>query len=231
MDTYTPVNDPRLPALRVPSEVLAHIFGFLREEMPLGYDLEEEDQESLFDFSQANVNYQSSDSEASDSTVPSLEIVTDSYVPDRLGWTRVAHVCEYWRDVAMHNPSLWGKFILDFPQDVIEEIPRRSKAASLDLTVPLWYDPVVVQSVFATDLHCIRALVFESLSSHTACQLSAPAPRLEELEVISRRVGGYSIPSPFLQDQASRLTRLDVRDPSHIPWNSPVLSNLTHLTI
>ncbi|KIP05545.1 hypothetical protein PHLGIDRAFT_56682, partial [Phlebiopsis gigantea 11061_1 CR5-6] len=45
-------------------------------------------------------------------------------------WTKIAHVCHHWREVALSSPRLWSSFTLG-PLDWTREMLARSKRAPL----------------------------------------------------------------------------------------------------
>ncbi|VDC04020.1 unnamed protein product [Peniophora sp. CBMAI 1063] len=161
-----------------------------------------------------------------------------------LGWLRVSHVCQYWRNVAVQTPSLWTKIpCLALPPRAAFWFYLRSRHAPLHLTletemglydpptlgraVSSWFAPSVLSRVHSLSLggslpdlhalvkHCRHPMLNISHLSVCADQ-DNPQPT-------------YRLPRRFCH--GTQPTRL-VLEGCLPHWDSTLLaSKLTHLTL
>jgi hypothetical protein len=148
--------------------------------------------------------------------------------------THLIMVCHHWRSVMMEFPSLWSS--LSFANvRLTAEMLRRSGISPL--VVKLDYPPydVLPEAVNLALSHLYRIRVLHITASSESCQrlltvLNDPAPILESL-YLSRQSTPF--PPPLLckfQGATPRLRRLSIYE-LDVPWDSPLLRNLTHLEI
>jgi F-box-like len=161
-----------------------------------------------------------------------------SFYPHGLGWIADTHVCQYWRQVALDDSSLWARILGSSPKAewVAETLIRAHNA-------PLFVDLVGTPStetlaLFPPHISHTRELRLRNLSLLHAenmrdiCGLDAP--ELEDFEL------GVSIASPFSFDEIAGNTFFNGSTPKlrtltlsqvYIPWSLIPRGQLTQLKI
>ncbi|KAL0068424.1 hypothetical protein AAF712_004502 [Marasmius tenuissimus] len=148
-------------------------------------------------------------------------------------------VCRLWRAVAMNTPTLWSKPDFYWPKWT-REMMKYTKSIPLDIQ---WTSshPVPEQrqldTLFEVVEHCSRvaSLDFVSRSAPDLTTLLSkmvrPAPHVHfiRLETVYRN-DHFVIPDNFLGKEAPRLTHFQIHG-CNVPWGSPILRNLTTLSI
>lgn len=157
----------------------------------------------------------------------------------------LSHVCQYWRDVVMNNPTLWATFILDTmcyyeSRDIISEVLRRSQNASIRLRIDfsLWGDRAPNLSLKAAllvlgHLPRIQKISIAAGRYDTPKLLKLigerPAPLLQKFKLWSCH-DPYQVPDTLFNGVAPQLRRLTLCACQISPSN-PLLPNITHLKL
>ncbi|KAI0055328.1 hypothetical protein BV25DRAFT_226688 [Artomyces pyxidatus] len=205
------------PVSRLLPEILAHIFSFLEEQLPIPTS--------------------SSRYEWDDRIQRTIE--------QNLGWIKVTHVCRYWRQVALAHPRLWRNVSFGISEQWTKELLNRSGACpiTVDLsnTVPQYaWVPLLAEHLSHTQvLRLDKHFPLTELAL-----LSLPAPVLEEFLWLYSSGLFYSpsmfhiskpttvtLPSPLFSDCAPRLRSIILRGWDNIPWASEQFARLTRLEI
>ncbi|OCH95894.1 hypothetical protein OBBRIDRAFT_443601 [Obba rivulosa] len=160
-------------------------------------------------------------------------------------WAAVAHVCRYWRAVALHAPRVWAALALKRPEWVAMAL-QRAKAVPLVVHADLrlmFRDPYVrsIAAIIA-NIDRIKALELRApgdrllmLSVWKLC--TRPAPQLETFSFVDFRrlfdVRGPTerVPSSLFAGETPRLRRVELR---HCTWcwhSSLFCASVTHLTL
>ncbi|KAK1226470.1 hypothetical protein PQX77_010554 [Marasmius sp. AFHP31] len=149
------------------------------------------------------------------------------------------HVCRLWRMIAGDTPALWSKPNLSWPKLAWEMI-NYSRSVPLEIEWSPQHPPIQ-QSHLALLLDIMGqgsrisnlGLVFRSASYLTTllAKMIHPAPHLHSIRLDTEySTDSFTIPENFLGKHAPRLVHFEVRG-CNIPWRSPVLHNLTTLSI
>ncbi|KAI0312008.1 hypothetical protein OF83DRAFT_698550 [Amylostereum chailletii] len=167
-----------------------------------------------------------------------LEIVQDS--PDLVSWmghvkvpswTRVTHVCRYWRHVAIGHPRLWTR-IATYPEAWTLIFVERSANMPINVTLNLTKQRNAPKALAIILDHCrrTRSLHIEGAHDDISSALSLmkyPAPILEDLYIF-RRWGDdpeIVLPSTLFGGEApSHLRRLQLTNLT-IDEESPLISH------
>ncbi|KZV63650.1 hypothetical protein PENSPDRAFT_657111 [Peniophora sp. CONT] len=161
----------------LPAEILLLIFGFLSEDEPIG------------DLHGCKGKFVDMEGESSDDD-DGLQGPVNRYfchaddghcclIP-ALGWSRVSHVCSYWRSVAIGNAMLWTTIPLNLCTPWIRDILLRSKSLALDITIPCdanWDAVSMVLSQFhrirSIDAERNAGIISDYITTHSARRLES----------------------------------------------------------
>ncbi|ETW84720.1 hypothetical protein HETIRDRAFT_314475 [Heterobasidion irregulare TC 32-1] len=149
-----------------------------------------------------------------------------------LGWIRVTHVCNQWRQVALDHPALWANVSLEIGSRWSEEMIQRAKLAPLIIQSNEVVSETVVGILHShlartAELHlfgCKRDLV------HIAGTLTTSAPLMEKVVIFSLDERCVHLPVDLFGHHAPLLRSAFFHGCS-IPWSSPLLRNLSYLDI
>ncbi|KAI0045683.1 hypothetical protein FA95DRAFT_94404 [Auriscalpium vulgare] len=146
----------------------------------------------------------------------------DEFAVD-LRWLAVTHVCQRWRQVAIECPLLWTEIDFSYGHRWTEVFLARSRTAPLTISsiLPL---TAAGQKNIAQNIGRTCALTVKS--SHQVLALVEPATLLHKLELHSAE----PLPDDLFSKCAPVLREMQLVTPSP-PWKSPLLTNLTHLTM
>ena len=156
-----------------------------------------------------------------------------------MGWIRVTHVCQHWRQVALDDSSLWVR-ISGTPTNIswILEMLARAKNAPLEVDIDLIEEENLRVALFPPHLSHTRELRIRNLSTPDADRVRAFYSR--EASVLEHFELKASFTSPItLQDlgvtslfkgQAPKLRTLSLSHVS-IPWSLIPRGQLTQLEI
>ncbi|TEB30572.1 hypothetical protein FA13DRAFT_520997 [Coprinellus micaceus] len=129
-------------------------------------------------------------------------------------WVKVAHVCNHWREVALHCPELWSHLLFS-NAELAETMLLRSKNAPLSFNLENcghWLMDVL--NTIVSQSHRLRSVeIFGDISSTILTDLTSPTPLLEKLvleDSCSREIG--RIPDNFLGASAPLLKCLKIED-------------------
>ncbi|KAJ7115973.1 hypothetical protein C8R44DRAFT_880364 [Mycena epipterygia] len=157
--------------------------------------------------------------------------------PDSLSWIReVSHISRHWRAVALACPNLWSSPLYSKGPKWADEMLKRSKQAPLtaDLT---YMTPRMVNTVHSSLVQISRIGELDVRTGSRAVpeilNLSDTAPYLHSLCLSSPGLSQeehFTLPDTFLNGEAPRLRRLELTR-FFLPWDSPLMSNLTRLKI
>ena len=162
-----------------------------------------------------------------------------------LGWLKVTHVCQHWRQIALDNLSLWAK-IWGNPTDTnwISEILVRAKNAPLDIKFDLAMSSPKTILMILPHLSHTRQLRFHGLStlhSNSVREIyNCEAPALEHFELTVSPYSPISRYSPMafpdlggnmlFKGHAPRL-RTFLLSQLVIPWSLIPRGHLTQLKV
>ncbi|KAH9969375.1 hypothetical protein BGW80DRAFT_630910 [Lactifluus volemus] len=157
---------------------------------------------------------------------------------ESLGWIKITHVCQHWRQVALEDSSLWTT-ISGYPEssDWITEMLARAKLAPL--TIDLTEAPSKeIFSLFPSRLSYIRELRLHGLSLYhipfVQKLCSQGAPILEHFELNMSDVNSpVSLPLSelkFFEGHAPKLRSFSLYQAS-IPWSHLPHAQLSQLSI
>ncbi len=177
--------------------------------------------------------------------VPSI-LITMYEMPDPLAWLRVAHVCHYWREIALDQPLFWSHIdFTAFNSAGAAEILARAKMAPLYLEarVPTghWDDArfSALQKELQARVSHIYHLAISAEYFHlrkTLEGLVSSAPTLEYLSLSSEgywhraRSSQVFVPDTLFDGTTPRLSYLELRN-CDVSWKSPLLKGLKNLEI
>lgn len=160
-----------------------------------------------------------------------------------LEWTKVSHVCRYWRDCALDCPRLWSAPSFQPSQKWGLEMLHRSKMAPLSIRTDTSYmTPKAVDAVASAlqQIHRISELHITAVPAtlqRLCTPLTTPAPLLESLVIHANPRSsyyvtdeGFPLADDFLAGETPRLRRLELIR-TRINWKSDILSGLTSLKI
>jgi F-box-like len=158
-----------------------------------------------------------------------------------LGWIRATHVCQFWRQVALDDSSLWATIISGISADtkLIFEMLARARNASLIIDIYLEGTPgQEVLHMFPPHLSHTRELrlhgpsILHSLGVQGIC--SREAPTLEHFELRAPVNSPITFQDPdgttLFKGQAPRLRTFSLFHVL-IPWSLIPRGQLTHLKI
>ena len=155
-------------------------------------------------------------------------------------WITVSYVCQYWRNVALHCPSLWGTHLFFVSLKWMDELLRRSKNVPLSVHVDLPHSgshlgPIHSLEKALGNMERIQDLwidcphdMFEIIQP----RLNAAAPLLRSL-YLSVRVNEddhFVINKNTLPGAMPDLRKVYLSS-SHVDWSSPMFNGLTELTL
>jgi hypothetical protein len=152
-----------------------------------------------------------------------------------LGWIRVTHVCQHWRQVALDDSSLWAR-IWGVPTNTkwISEMLARAKNAPLDIE----FNAVTAESLLMISPHLSQT---RQLRFHTSCMSMFPsenvrgiysreAPVLEHFEFTVNAYHAITFRDMLFKGHAPRL-RTFTLSRVVIPWSFIPRGQLTELKI
>ncbi|KAK7051577.1 hypothetical protein VNI00_004556 [Paramarasmius palmivorus] len=156
-----------------------------------------------------------------------------------LKWLYITHVCRRWRIIALEYAPLWTYIELRHPK-LAETMVERSKTAILSLHTP-WYFPMT-RDAWQCPMESLQRQLFRlghlSLRLYVSTrmeplvdfvqQLTQSAPLLRSIEIHSSPM--LDLPHNFIAHNAPLLRHLHLKY-TYLPWNSALLSNLTHLDL
>jgi hypothetical protein len=148
---------------------------------------------------------------------------------------RFSKVCRHWHSVVADFPMLWSSLVFT---DVVltAEMLCRSKASPLVVKVKLANYNLGLVTVTLSQLFRIRVLHIMGPPEWLTVLFTAmerPAPLLQSLcfkLINATPLRRQTIPLSLFASVTPCLHRLAVRDVD-VPWNSPLLNNLSHLEI
>ncbi|KAJ7442289.1 hypothetical protein FB451DRAFT_1440398, partial [Mycena latifolia] len=151
---------------------------------------------------------------------------------ESLSWIKeVTHISRHWRAVALACPNLWSIPLFSQPKWA-DEFLKRSKMAPLTVKADLTYmTPRMVNTVHSSLVQISR---IGELDVKTG---SRSAPEILNLSGTSTpfyfcKPNHFTLPDTFLNGgEAPRLRRLELTRFFLPSWDSPLMSNLTHLKI
>ena len=156
-----------------------------------------------------------------------------------LGWIRVTHVCQLWRQVALDDSSLWARISgVTTNTELVSEMLARARNAPLDINVNLNGATISeVLLMFPPHLSHTRELCFKIVTPFCSDSFrdiySHEAPALEILEL-------HSLTSPVTFQELGRTTLFKGQAPKlrtltlsqvFIPWSLIPRGQLTQLDI
>ncbi|TFY73441.1 hypothetical protein EWM64_g10571 [Hericium alpestre] len=161
-----------------------------------------------------------------------------------LGWIKITHVCRQWRDVALADSRLWAKTVCALPS-ATPEMLQRSGTAPITINHDFSYyrnKSRILKSVQLALTHIartkeIRISANKRILTNIVDSLQDnPAPILETLELClsaDARTGFFyeSVHLPARICSSTPRLRNLILDNCSIPWDSPLLRNLTHLEV
>ncbi|KAI0041664.1 hypothetical protein FA95DRAFT_1598858 [Auriscalpium vulgare] len=163
-----------------------------------------------------------------------------NWIQSQLGWITVTHVCHQWRQVALQHASLWTNVSFSLGDDCAEEMLRRSRTFEESTSLTSRSPPRMRTSSRERALlldhiyHTQKILLMGSsgLLSPIVKSLTVPAPILETLDLKGSIFRDYTItiPANLFGNHAPALRHLSL-DGFRIPWDSPLLTNLTSLEL
>ena len=155
-----------------------------------------------------------------------------------LGWIRVTHVCQHWRQVALDDSSLWAK-IWGIPKNTkwISEMLARAKDAPLDIEFSLSKNLEALRMI-RSQLSRTRRLRFHNLEMYRPDSVreifSWKAPALEHFELTSTTNVSISFGdldgNMLFKGHAPRLRTFSLSQVV-IPWSLIPRGQLTQLKI
>lgn len=166
------------------------------------------------------------------------------YLPWELKWMRnTAHVCAYWRRVALDHAVLWSYISLNVPSWIVEEKLRRSKAAPLtiiiDMSCPYIKDlPYVWKNTARIcDISIHAQSDYHNMGSsvrvhNTLPDIAAVAECLERFSLTFhwKERPNDILPLNIFAGGTPKLHELQLKR-CGLNWNSPFLSGLISLSL
>ncbi|KAK1226472.1 hypothetical protein PQX77_010556 [Marasmius sp. AFHP31] len=163
---------------------------------------------------------------------------TDTYPTSRPKYPSAMSVCRLWRAVAMDTPTMWSKPNFYWPKWVRETM-KYSKSIPLDVQWTSYSVPEQRQLdvLFEVVEECSRVASLDFVSRSAPdlttllSKMVSPAPHIHftRLETVYES-DFFMIPVNFLGEDAPRLTHFQIKG-CNVPWGSPILRNLTTLSI
>ncbi|KAJ8084901.1 hypothetical protein PM082_003678 [Marasmius tenuissimus] len=164
---------------------------------------------------------------------------TDTFPTSRPKYPSAMSVCRLWRAVAMNTPTMWSKPNFCWPKWVRETM-KYSKSIPLDIQWTSSYsvpEQRQLDVLFEVVEECSRVASLDFISRSAPdlttllSKMVRPAPHVHfiRLETLYEH-DFFVIPDNFLGKDAPRLTHFQIRGCS-VPWGSPILRNLTTLSI
>ncbi|KAI0056727.1 hypothetical protein BV25DRAFT_1547039 [Artomyces pyxidatus] len=142
-----------------------------------------------------------------------------------VGWIKVSHVSQKWRQIACGHSSLWT--VIDSTAVGIcwaTEMAARSKLLPLSITIRESSTPDVWPTYLADHLSRTQQLNLAVFSPDARLNvLGSPAPMLERLNIGSSDAGVSNfLFTPLFANDAPRLHSVKLHGCINIPWGSPV---------
>ncbi|EIM88343.1 uncharacterized protein STEHIDRAFT_146370 [Stereum hirsutum FP-91666 SS1] len=157
--------------------------------------------------------------------------------PLYLGWIRLTHVCQYWRHVALSDSALWDDIRIDFLGEFwAREMISRSRSCPLTITHEYEKHEAVATDIFENHLDRVQFIHLVDVGAALILSMARPAPVLQSLEIDVTAPEDNNLPyivhlpATFLAGCAPRLKTLILENVTP-PWNSPILSHLTTLSL
>ncbi|KAI0038729.1 hypothetical protein FA95DRAFT_1684534 [Auriscalpium vulgare] len=160
-----------------------------------------------------------------------------------LGWLNATHVCQRWRSIAIHNPSLWASSI-NIPFVLGDRWEEAFLFRAQDVPLTITDHPIPAYPMTPFDLFFIRKNLARTrvLCMHTSeyelPSLCAPAPILQSLDIVYSTSIDFGTAVPFIPDSllggatgAPALLHLSIQTHGPLPWTSPLLAGLVSLAI
>ncbi|KAI0056498.1 hypothetical protein BV25DRAFT_1571468 [Artomyces pyxidatus] len=151
-----------------------------------------------------------------------------------LGWIEVTYVCRRWRQVALDNPSLWGRISFRMSSSWLKEMLARSRSAPIVITeTGYYYHPVPQPIPPVFDMQMSRISTIDIcfnpwlLPAVTDALNSLPAPRLELLYLGQEHYES----APIVHLPRSPVLRRLRFNNLTFSWKSMASSDLSHLEI
>lgn len=151
----------------------------------------------------------------------------------KLGWMKVLHDCEEWRNVALADPRLWSEvsFVLGSQWATQMIFLAKSAPMSFDARISSYKDRAVLRQVLSSHLSNIRDLTIhdEAYLLRPIIQTIPTAPLLQSLEL--KHQGNHTDLSNVFGNDLPALRRLTLIGFSLSPACFPILSSLIDLSI
>ena len=157
-----------------------------------------------------------------------------------LGWIVVSHVCSHWRRVALDSPVLWANINFDLSSWWIQTMLDRAKQGPLvirDIRIRYAEDAESVLGVLSSHMSQIGKLgLRQPLGGVDTINpvvkfLTSPAPSLEWVKFVVETIRDVHLPNNNMVDNYAPSLRVVTLVGCTIPWISPIMRNLSHLTI
>ncbi|KAI0258744.1 hypothetical protein BC834DRAFT_695378 [Gloeopeniophorella convolvens] len=162
-----------------------------------------------------------------------LSVVDPVCVASKLGWIKVTHVCQAWRNVALDSPLLWRRIDGLIGRQWAYEMLGRAKDLPLALTIPYDFmrfvaDPELLARTFELTLD---AFLFSFSLGEI---LESPAPILESfwLSQTEGRLhsGELLLSTTLFDDNAPKLREIHLSN-FVLPWTCLKSNSLTVLDV
>ena len=151
-------------------------------------------------------------------------------------WIQIAHICHYWRNIALSTPRVWSEFTVD-KLEWTQEMLARSKWVPLRVKVVAPYATPEALKLMLSELARTEAVEFRG---YTVESLGPPfvapseAPMLHSLSVVSNRphfmMSGQPANTLFDGMEMPKLANLELID-TRISWTNPIFKpTITRLT-
>ncbi|KZV75045.1 hypothetical protein PENSPDRAFT_647570 [Peniophora sp. CONT] len=230
----------------LPPELLLKIFHCLSELEPLDVvDYVENHELSDTTSSTGSVTSSSNTTSDDDDYIAEYESISSNYSiasppSPTFGWTRVTHACSLWRRVALDCAALWSTIPLDFCDDWVDELLRRSKDLPLNLIIrysdaETETETQIIACILRLDVwDRVRRIICHNdgvpVLELVHYEIGAGMPALEELDLV-----GTSSPALILNTFKSLrrlVAALECEDPTLGTLSGCIhLPSLTELTL
>ncbi|KAK7058591.1 hypothetical protein VNI00_002227 [Paramarasmius palmivorus] len=156
----------------------------------------------------------------------------------RTQWLAFTQICHFWRIIALNHAPLWTCPDLTIPA-LAEIVIQRSKTADLHLVLSNSSRAKIEQNLLDTIqsqlMNRVGTLQLTITSAKDKLRnfvnsLTQPAPRLRVLSLDATYEEMLTLPAQFLARDTPSLDEVSLNH-CHIPWDSPLLGNLTSLDL